>query len=119
MHEFQGLKDPRKRTEKRSTRYFRNLNEHNRSDSKEMNHEDDQKMSETITIPVLNNRSDSSNNNDSDCGQCGKGGCCGGFGIKAGSEKDVVYRNIMLYAAMGLIIFTVTYLIKELLTALT
>ncbi|MDW7733133.1 MAG: hypothetical protein SCH66_11995 [Methanolobus sp.] len=76
-------------------------------------------MSETITIPVLSNTENNSEKGDPACNGCGKGGCCGGFGIRAGSEKEVVYRNILLYAAMGLTIFTASYLIKQLLTALT
>jgi len=74
-------------------------------------------MSEKTTIPVLNDTTDDCDS--SSCNTCGKGGCCGGFGIKAGSEKDVVYRNIFLYVAMGLIIFIATYIIMQLLTRLT
>ncbi|WP_340820234.1 hypothetical protein [Methanolobus sp. WCC4] len=67
-------------------------------------------MSEKITIPLLNKETQK---NESACTSCGSGGCCGGFGIKAGSEKDVVFRNIFLYVAMGLIIFTVAYIITR------
>jgi hypothetical protein len=73
-------------------------------------------MSEKTIIPVLDNEPEESE--DTSCNSCGKSGCCGGFGIKVGSEKDVVYRNIFLYAAMGLIIFTATYLIMQLLNRL-
>ncbi|WP_406660532.1 hypothetical protein V7O66_11875 [Methanolobus sp. ZRKC3] len=73
-------------------------------------------MSEKTIIPVLNNTTENSEEEDSACTGCGKGGCCGGFGIKAGSEKDVVFRNIFLYIAMGLIIFAATYIIMQLLT---
>ncbi|WP_406661403.1 hypothetical protein V7O66_02445 [Methanolobus sp. ZRKC3] len=72
-------------------------------------------MSEKTIIPVLNNTTANSEADDSACTGCGKGGCCGGFGIKVGSEKDVVYRNILLYIGMGLIIFATTYLIMQLL----
>lgn len=73
-------------------------------------------MSEKTIIPILDSATDE--NEDTSCNECGKGGCCGGFGIKVGSEKEVVYRNIFLYSAMGLILFTATYLIMQILTRL-
>ena len=75
-------------------------------------------MSEKTIIPVLNNTEEKAAEEEKSCNACGKSGCCGGFGIKVGSEKDVVYRNIFLYVAMGLIIFSATYLIMQLLTRL-
>jgi hypothetical protein len=72
-------------------------------------------MTETKIIPVLNNTPDKNEKESPACNTCGKGGCCGGFGIKAGSEKEVVYRNIFLYLGMGLVIFVVTYLMMQLL----
>ncbi|WP_370573290.1 hypothetical protein [Methanomethylovorans sp.] len=54
------------------------------------------------------------------CGGCGSKSCKGGgMGIYPGSEKEVVYRNIFLYATMGLIIFITTYLIVHLLNLFT
>jgi hypothetical protein len=53
------------------------------------------------------------------CGGCGSKRCKGGgMGIYPGSEKGVVYRNILLYTIMGLIIFITTYLIVHLLNLL-
>lgn len=53
------------------------------------------------------------------CSGCGSKSCKGGgMGIYPGSEKEVVYRNIFLYAVMGLIIFITTYLIVHLLNLL-
>jgi hypothetical protein len=50
------------------------------------------------------------------CSGCGSKSCKGGgMGIYPGSEKKVVYRNILLYTIMGLIIFITTYLIVHLL----
>ncbi|WP_319506410.1 hypothetical protein [uncultured Methanolobus sp.] len=72
-------------------------------------------MSKKTIIPVLNNQ-ESNNKNESACTSCGTGGCCGGFGIKAGSEKEVVFRNIFIYTAMGIIMFTVAYLITRIMT---
>ncbi|SFM66250.1 hypothetical protein [Methanolobus profundi] len=70
-------------------------------------------MSEKTIIPLLNKEETEPQGNQSACTSCGSGGCCGGFGIKAGSEKDVVFRNIFLYTAMGVIMFTVAYLITR------
>lgn len=72
-------------------------------------------MSEKTIIPVLNIQ-ESDNQSESACTSCGAGGCCGGFGIKAGSEKDVVFRNIFMYMTMGTIIFTVAYLTMKVMT---
>lgn len=40
------------------------------------------------------------------------------MGIKAGSEKDVVYRNVFVYLMIAAVILIATYVVKELLTAL-
>ncbi|MGM0771274.1 MAG: hypothetical protein ACQESU_06665 [Halobacteriota archaeon] len=48
------------------------------------------------------------------CGGC-SGGTCGAFGIRAGSEKDVVIRNLMIFAIMGLGMLLAAYLIVKLL----
>lgn len=72
-------------------------------------------MSEKTIIPVLNNQ-ESDKQSKSACTSCGTGGCSGGFGIKAGSEKDVVFRNIFMYVTMGIIIFTVAYLAMKIMT---
>ena len=73
-------------------------------------------MSEKTIIPLLNKEDIEPQKNESSCSSCGSGGCCGGFGIKAGSEKDVVFRNIFLYVTMGVIIFTVSYLVMKIMT---
>ncbi|WP_094227869.1 hypothetical protein [Methanolobus psychrotolerans] len=72
-------------------------------------------MSEKTIIPLLNTQEPETQNNSA-CSSCGAGGCCGGFGIKAGSEKEVVFRNIFIYMTMGIIMFTVAYLIMKLMT---
>lgn len=40
---------------------------------------------------------------------CGGGACAGGFGIRAGSEKSVVYRNIITYTLMGVVMLFSAY----------
>ncbi|WMW21519.1 hypothetical protein RE476_08970 [Methanolobus mangrovi] len=72
-------------------------------------------MSKKTIIPVLSNR-EAETKKESACTSCGAGGCCGGFGIKAGSEKDVVFRNIFVYMTMGILMFTVAYLIMRFMT---
>jgi hypothetical protein len=52
------------------------------------------------------------------CGGC-SGGTCGAFGIKAGSEKDVVIRNLMIFAIMGLGMLLAAYFIVKLLNIIT
>ncbi|QLC51126.1 hypothetical protein HWN40_13315 [Methanolobus zinderi] len=69
-----------------------------------------------IIIPVINKKSQEQNDKNTACNSCSTGGCSGGFGIKAGSEKEVVYRNIFLYLGMGIIIFVVAYLMTRLLS---
>lgn len=54
----------------------------------------------------------------SGCGGC-SGGTCGAFGIKAGSEKDVVIRNLLMFAIMGLGMILAAYLIVKLLNLFT
>ncbi|MBP1910057.1 hypothetical protein [Methanolobus bombayensis] len=73
-------------------------------------------MSEKTIIPLLN-KSEVETETDSNvaCNSCG-GGCCGGMGIKAGSDKEVVFRNIFLYVGMGAIIFIVAYLATKLIS---
>ncbi len=74
-------------------------------------------MSERTTIPLLNKQEIEAESNENTCSSCSSGsGCCGGFGIKAGSEKDVVLRNVFLYLAMGTIMFTVAYLVMRIVT---
>ena len=45
-------------------------------------------------------------------------GCAGALGMKAGSEKDVVYRNVSLYLTIISVILLVTYIVKQLLTSM-
>ncbi|WP_440953277.1 hypothetical protein [Methanococcoides sp. FTZ1] len=52
------------------------------------------------------------------CGGC-SGGTCGAFGIRAGSEKDVVIRNLLIFAIMGLGMILAAYLIVRLLNIVT
>ncbi|MDW7731851.1 MAG: hypothetical protein SCH66_05420 [Methanolobus sp.] len=72
-------------------------------------------MSEKILLPVLDKTPRNPTNKNIACNSCGSGGCRGGFGIKPGSEKDVVFKNIFLYLTMGIVMFVVAYVITRLL----
>ncbi|WP_407355366.1 hypothetical protein [Methanolobus sp. WCC5] len=73
-------------------------------------------MSEKTNIPLLKDDIPCSENKEETCSSCSTGGCCGGFGIVAGSKKEVVMRNIFLYVGSGIIMFTVAYLIMRLIS---
>lgn len=52
------------------------------------------------------------------CGSASCSSCPGSLGIKAGSEKDVVYRNVFIYLTTAVVILIVTYTAKVVLTSL-
>ncbi|WP_135611023.1 hypothetical protein [Methanococcoides sp. AM1] len=51
-------------------------------------------------------------------GGCGSGACAGGFGIKAGSEKKVVYRNILTYLLIGIVMLLTAYITLSIITSI-
>jgi len=55
------------------------------------------------------------------CGCCSTPceGCGGALGIKAGSEKDVVYRNVAIYLSVAVAIILGTLAMQKILTVLT
>ena len=55
---------------------------------------------------------------NSGCGTCSTTGCAGGFGIKAGSEKDVVYRNLFIFLLFGVVMIVSSYIIMRIITAI-
>ncbi|KKG16227.1 hypothetical protein EO98_12320 [Methanosarcina sp. 2.H.T.1A.6] len=52
------------------------------------------------------------------CDSASCGGCAGSLGMKAGSGKDVVYRNVFSYLMIVSVILLVTYIVKQLLTSM-
>lgn len=70
-----------------------------------------------VILPVLQKEKKvTTTRSTTGCGGCGSKSCKGGgLGIYAGSEKEVVFRNVFLYTIMGLIIFITTYVIVHLL----
>ncbi len=65
------------------------------------------------SLPVIKRTPPDEEGISASCTSCSSKSCCGGFGIKAGSEKDVVYRNVIMYLLMGTIIITVAYILKN------
>ena len=55
------------------------------------------------------------------CGCCSTPceGCGGALGIKAGSEKDVVYRNVAIYLSVAVAIILGTLVMQRILTVLS
>lgn len=74
-------------------------------------------MSKEIkTLPMAN----SEQNIKESCSTkgCGTGACAGGFGIKVGSEKNVVYRNILTYILIGIVMLVTAYLTLSFITSI-
>jgi hypothetical protein len=51
------------------------------------------------------------------CGGCDSKGNCNHWGIRPGSEKEEVYRNVLIYLTMGIVIIIAALLIKALLSS--
>jgi hypothetical protein len=69
---------------------------------------------DTHTVPLkTRNKSEESCDTGNSCSSCGSG-CSGGL-VEAGSEKYVVYRNVLIFTLVALVFVTVTYSIMQLL----
>lgn len=69
---------------------------------------------DTHTVPLKNrNKSDDSCDSKNSCSSCGSG-CSGGL-VQTGSERDVVYRNLFVFAVVAVTFVVVTYGIMHLL----
>jgi hypothetical protein len=51
------------------------------------------------------------------CDSASCAGCAGSLGMKAGSEKDVVYRTVFSYLLIVSVILLATYIVKQFLTS--
>ncbi|WP_156148043.1 hypothetical protein [Methanosarcina sp. WWM596] len=79
-------------------------------------------------LPVINDGSGSSKNIAQSpykeitlgcgCGAASCSNCPGALGIKAGSERNVVYKNVFTYLMAAVVILVATYVVKEVLTSL-
>lgn len=69
---------------------------------------------DTHTVPLkIRNKSDENCDTESSCSSCGSG-CSGGL-VEAGSEKNIVYRNLFVFAVTAIVFVAVTYGIMQLL----
>lgn len=71
---------------------------------------------ELKTLPMITREQEAKES----CGAkgCGTGACAGGFGIKAGSEKNVVYRNILVYLLIGIVMLVTAYITLSVITSI-
>jgi hypothetical protein len=80
------------------------------------------------TLPVINNGSDDTKKIIQSpykeitlgcgCGAASCANCPGALGMKAGSNRDIVYRNVFVYLTIVTLILVATYVVKEVLTSL-
>ena len=49
---------------------------------------------------------------------CGSCHTCHTLGIKAGSERNVVYRNVLMYLTVGVVMVVATLIFMRILTAI-
>ena len=52
------------------------------------------------------------------CDSASCAGCAGSLGMKAGSGRDVVYRNVFSYLMIVSVILLITYIVKQFLTSM-
>ena len=72
---------------------------------------------DTHTVPLkTRKKSDDSCDSENSCSSCGPG-CSGGL-VKTGSKKDVVYRNLFVFAVVAVTFVVVTYGIMQLLKSI-
>jgi len=72
---------------------------------------------ETKTIPMVT-PTKPADTCSTGCGSCHSAGCTGSLGIVAGSEKNIVYRNVFIYTTMGVVMVVVTFILMKVLTAI-
>ncbi|MDD3041538.1 MAG: hypothetical protein PHW56_01075 [Methanosarcinaceae archaeon] len=90
-------------------------------------------MSEKKILPVINQTSTETLNSNlkqasrnpnheiqlgCGCGSASCDGCAGALGVKAGSERDVVYRNVLTFLTVATVIILGTLAAKWILTVL-
>lgn len=49
------------------------------------------------------------------CGSASCDGCAGALGVKGGSEKNVVYRNVFIFTTIAVAIILGTYMMQRIL----
>ncbi|WP_129598264.1 hypothetical protein [Methanohalophilus profundi] len=68
-------------------------------------------------LPVIQRPEPEEKEKVSACGGCDSKGKCNHWGIKLGSEKEEVYRNVLIYLTMGIVIIITALLIKALMSS--
>ena len=85
------------------------------------------KLENKKILPVINNQVIKIRNTDSSykeinvgcgCGSASCNSCPGALGIKPGSEKSVVFRNVFIYLAIISFVLVATYTAKQILTSI-
>ncbi|MBP2030731.1 hypothetical protein J2755_001679 [Methanohalophilus levihalophilus] len=73
-------------------------------------------MSEHMNeLPVIQ-KSSQDEKKSSACDGCETKGCCGALGIRAGAEKEEVYRNLTIYLILLVVIVVGAYILKNLMS---
>lgn len=76
-------------------------------------------MSEgTKTIPVMTRTGTENNSCVTSVKGCGDCHTCHTLGIKAGSERSVVYRNVLMFLTVGVVMVLATFIFMRILTAI-
>jgi len=70
------------------------------------------------TIPLMNEQSVDDSSCSTGCGKSNSTGCAGGHVVKAGSNDDVVYMNLLFFALIFIVVIVTSYLIMKILTAI-
>jgi hypothetical protein len=73
---------------------------------------------ETKSIPVMTYTGAKDNSCITSQKGCGNCHTCHSLGIKAGSEREVVYRNVLMYLTVGVVMVVATLIFMKILTAI-
>ena len=72
----------------------------------------------TKQIPVMTYKEAENNSCITSAKGCGSCHTCHTLGIKAGSERNVVYRNVLMYLTVGVVMVLATLIFMRILTAI-
>jgi hypothetical protein len=72
----------------------------------------------TKSIPVITRTGAENNSCVTTAKGCGNCHTCHTLGIKAGSERSVVYRNVIMYLTVGVVMVVATLIFMRILTAI-
>lgn len=72
----------------------------------------------TKSIPIMTHTGTTNNSCVTAPKGCGNCHSCHSLGIKAGSERNVVYRNVLMYLTVGASMVVATLVFMRILTAI-